>query len=92
MTDEHPPTDDATTDVTEQRRSDHGVSITTELKRGSGTREQDKHVIKAKGASFSEAAHYHRQAIEYLTGDRPDDAAIADLARQVQPDADGGDD
>lgn len=87
-------TDDTDTDDVDQqevKRTDHGVSITTELKRGSGTRDQDKHVLKAKGATFSEAAHYHRQGIEYLTGDQPDDEAITDLARQVQPDAEGGD-
>jgi len=80
---------DDTDDIDQQevKRTDHGVSITTELKRGSGTRDQDKHVLKAKGATFDEAAHYHRQGIEYLTGDRPGDEAIADLARQVQPDA-----
>lgn len=80
-------TDDDSDDEQSQhvRRTDHGVTIETELKRGTGTRDQDKHTLKAKGSTFSEAAHYHRQGIEYLTGDKPDDEAITELARQVQP-------
>lgn len=80
--------DDIADDVQEVRRTDHGVTIETELKRGTGTRDQDKHTLKAKGATFSEAAHYHRQGMEYLTGERPDEEAITDLARQVQPEVD----
>jgi hypothetical protein len=80
-------------DQQEVKRTDHGVSITTELKRGTGTRDQDKHILKAKGATFDEAAHYHRQGMEYLTGDHPTEAAVVDLARRVQPgDQDGDDD
>jgi len=77
-------------DTQEVKRTDHGVTITTELKRGTGTRDQDKHVLKAKGATFDEAAHYHRQGIEYLTGDTVGDDAIAALARRIQP-GNGGD-
>jgi len=72
-------------DQQEVKRTDHGVSITTELKRGTGTRDQDKHILKAKGATFDEAAHYHRQGMEYLTDEFPHEGAIADLARRVQP-------
>jgi hypothetical protein len=81
-------------DQQEVKRTDHGVSITTELKRGTGTRDQDKHILKAKGATFDEAAHYHRQGMKYLTGEPPHEGAIADLARRVQPngDLDGDDD
>lgn len=82
------PDDDAVDQTEEVRRTDHGVTITTELKRGTGTRDQDKHTVKAKGATFDEAAYYHRQAMEYLTGDEPGDEAIADLARDVQPEVD----
>jgi len=74
------------------RRSDHGVSITTEIKRGTGTRDQDKHVIKAKGETFDEAAHYHRQALAYLDGGTPvADPPILNRVRDFQPVVDDGD-
>lgn len=47
-------------------RSDVGVSITTELKRGTGTRDQDKHTVKAKGQTPEEAISYHQQGMSYL--------------------------
>jgi uroporphyrinogen-III synthase len=77
--------------ITEQRRTDHGVSITTKLTRGDGTRDQDKHTIKAKGATFAEAQHYHRKALEYLTGDYPADDADDSIVEQIR-DAQPGDD
>jgi len=68
------------------RRTDHGVSITTEIKRGTGTRDQDKHVVKAKGETFDEAAHYHRQAMAYLDGGNVgDDRPVLNRVRDFQP-------
>lgn len=89
MTDDIPNDDDSTESTTHHRRTDHGVSITTEIKRGSGTRDQDKHVIKSKGETFDEAAHYHRQGLAFLDGgDLDDDRAVIDRVRDWQPEAD----
>lgn len=66
-------------------RTDTGVSITTELKRGSGTRDQDKHVLKAKGHSLTDAVAKHREGMAYL------EAEVLDEARQMQPSIEEGD-
>ncbi|TKX45588.1 hypothetical protein EXE41_11240 [Halorubrum sp. SD690R] len=59
-------------------RSDVGVSITVKLTRGTGTRDQDKIVAKAKGKTLEDA----REDMEILR------AYIHDLVedtRQIQP-------
>ena len=63
-------------------RTDTGVSITTTLKRGTGTRDEDKHVIKAKGHTFGDAASKHASALNYL------EAEVLDRARALQPETD----
>lgn len=82
--------DDTTTE--EVKRTDHGVSITTEIKRGTGTRDQDKHVIKSKGGTYDEAAYYHRQGVALITGDDPADVPLGDAIRNYQPEVDDEDD
>lgn len=65
MTDKEPDMDHFN-EQTYVERSDVGVSITTELKRGTGTRDQDKHVIKAKDYSLHGAVQKHTEAMDYL--------------------------
>jgi len=59
-------------------RTDVGVSITSEIKRGTGTRDQDKHVVKSKGATFEQAAEQHRNALDYL------EIEVFDRVRELQ--------
>lgn len=66
-------------------RTDTGVSITTTLKRGSGTRDEDKHVLKAKGHTFADAVAKHQSAMNYVEGE------LLDRSRRLQPDTDGED-
>lgn len=65
-------------------RTDVGVSITTELKRGTGTRDQDKHVLKAKGHTLEEAVEQHSQGLAYVEDE------VVQRARDIQPET-GGD-
>ena len=62
-------------------RTDIGVSITTELKRGTGTRDQDKHVIKAKGYTLDDACDKHAAALAYL------ETEVLEDVRAMQPGA-----
>mgnify|MGYP000246940380 CR=1 FL=1 len=59
-------------------RTDVGVSITSEIKRGTGTRDQDKHVVKSKGSTFEQAAEQHRNAVDYL------EIEVFDRVRELQ--------
>jgi hypothetical protein len=64
-------------------RSDVGVSLTVKLTRGTGTRDQDKIVAKAKGKTLEDA----REDMEILR------AYIHDLAEdthQIQPEEEDG--
>jgi len=64
-------------------RSDVGVSLTVKLKRGTGTRDQDEVIAKAKGKTLEDA----REDMEILR------AYIHDLAedtRQIQPEEEDG--
>jgi len=65
-------------------RTDTGVSTTSMLKRGTGTRDEDKHVVKAKAHTFADAVAKHKAAMNYLDGE------LLDRARALQP-PDGGD-
>jgi hypothetical protein len=76
-------TDDVEADQLVER-TDTGVSITTTLKRGSGTRDQDKHVVKAKGHTFADAVSKHKSAMNYVEGE------LLDRARGLQPGGDEG--
>ena len=60
-------------------RSDVGVSITVELKRGTGTRDQDKLIAKAKGRTLNDARADMNELREYLHD-------LADDARAIQAD------
>lgn len=66
-------------ETTQVERYDTGVSITTELKRGTGTRDQDKHVVKAKGRTVDEACDKHAAAMAYL------ETEVLDDVRALQP-------
>jgi hypothetical protein len=69
-------------------RTDVGVSITTELKRGTGTRDQDKHTVKAKDYSLHGAIEKHTQALDYLEREVLDRSRQIDPQRQDQEDED----
>jgi phosphotransferase system HPr-like phosphotransfer protein len=56
-----------------------GVSITTKLKRGSGTRDQDELKIKAKGVTAEEAIENMDEVIEEAE-------EWAEELREIQPD------
>ena len=62
-------------------RTDVGVSLTVKLKRGTGTRDQDEVIAKAKGSTLEDA----REDMDELRGYIRDLAADA---RQIQPDSD----
>lgn len=70
---------------THVERTDVGVSITTELKRGTGTRDQDKHTVKAKGRTFAHARDQHRAGMDYVAEE------VIDRSRNLQPEADDDD-
>ena len=59
-------------------RSDVGVSLTVKLKRGTGTRDQDEVIAKAKGKTLEDA----REDMETLREYAHD---LAEDARQIQP-------
>jgi hypothetical protein len=65
-------------------RTDTGVSITSTLKRGTGTRDEQKHVVIAKGHTFADAVAKHKAAMNYLDGE------LIDRARTLQPPVDDG--
>ena len=59
-------------------RSDVGVSLTVKLTRGTGTRDQDKIVAKAKGRTLEDAREDMEILREYIHD-------LAEDARQIQP-------
>ena len=59
-------------------RSDVGVSLTVKLTRGTGTRDQDKIVAKAKGKTLKDAREDMETLREYIH-------ELAEDARQIQP-------
>ena len=59
-------------------RSDVGVSLTVKLTRGTGTRDQDKIVAKAKGKTLEDAREDMETLREYIH-------ELAEDARQIQP-------
>lgn len=65
-------------------RTDTGVSITTKLKRGTGTRDQDEHTIKAKGHTVDEALDKHAEALDYV------ERHVTDRSRAIQPEGQDG--
>ncbi|MFC3957570.1 DUF7389 domain-containing protein [Halovivax cerinus] len=60
-------------------RTDTGVSITSKVTRGTGTRDQDVHTVKAKGHTLTDAIAKHKGAMRYL------EAEVVDGARELQP-------
>ena len=82
--------DDESTEATEQatrteyvERSDVGVSLTVKLTRGTGTRDQDKIVAKAKGKTLEDAREDMEILREYIRD-------LAEDARQIQPEEEDG--
>ncbi|MFC7157743.1 hypothetical protein ACFQPA_20165 [Halomarina halobia] len=59
-------------------RSDVGVSLTVKLKRGTGTRDQEEVIAKAKGKTLEEAREDMETLREYIHD-------LAEDARQIQP-------
>ena len=66
------------TPATGERQSDIGVSLTVKLKRGTGTRDQDEVIAKAKGKTLEDAREDMQTLREYIHG-------LTDDARQIQP-------
>jgi hypothetical protein len=92
MSEHTPPSraDDESAESSEQttrteyvERSDVGVSLTVKLKRGTGTRDQDEVIAKAKGKTLEDA----RQDMEILREYIHD---LAEDARQIQPEEEDG--
>ena len=67
---------------THVERTDVGVTITTQVKRGTGTRDEDKHKVKAKGRTFEHARDQHRQGMNYLA------TGVIDRTRSLDPGSD----
>ena len=59
-------------------RSDVGVSLTVKLKRGTGTRDQDEVIAKAKGKTLEDAREDMETLRKYIHD-------LAEDARQIQP-------
>jgi len=87
MSEHTPPSraDDESTKASEQstrteyvERSDVGVSLTVKLTRGTGTRDQDKIVAKAKGKTMEDAREDMEILREYIHD-------LAEDARQINP-------
>ncbi|WP_435120126.1 DUF7389 domain-containing protein [Halolamina sp. C58] len=64
-------------------RSDVGVSLTVKLTRGTGTRDQDKIVAKAKGKTLEDAREDMEILREYIHD-------LAEDTRQIQPGEENG--
>jgi len=64
-------------------RSDVGVSPTVKLKRGTGTRDQDEVIAKAKGKTLEDAREDMEVLREYIHD-------LAEDARQIQPEEEDG--
>ena len=62
-------------------RTDVYVSLTVTLKRGTGTRDQDEVIAKAKGSTLEDACEDVNELREYIRD-------LAKDARQIQPDPD----
>ena len=81
--DESAESNEQTTRTEYVERSDIGVSLTVKLKRGTGTRDQDEVIAKAKGKTLEDA----RQDMEILREYIHD---LAEDARQIQPEEEDG--
>ena len=64
-------------------RSDVGVSLTVKIKRGTGTRDQDEVIAKAKGKTLEDAREDMETLREYIHD-------LAEDARQIQPEEEDG--
>ena len=64
-------------------RSDVGVSLTVKLTRGTGTRDRNKIVVKAKGKTLEDAREDMEILREYIHD-------LAEDARQIQPEEEDG--
>lgn len=67
---------------THVERTEVGVTITTQIKRGTGTRDEDKHKVKAKGRTVEHARDQHRQGMDYL------EKEVVDRTRSLDPSRD----
>ena len=81
--DESAESSEQTTRTEYVERSDVGVALTVKLKRGTGTRDQDEVIAKAKGKTLEDAREDMEILREYIHD-------LAEDARQIQPEeADG---
>ena len=71
--------DDIITETQHVERTDVGVSVTVELKRGTGTRDQDKIAAKCKGETRAEV----QSDVDHL---KPWLRGLAEDVRTWQPD------
>ena len=76
--DESAESNEQTTRTEYVERSDVGVSLTVKLKRGTGTRDQDEVIAKAKGKTLEDAREDMEVLREYIH-------ELAEDARQIQP-------
>ena len=81
--DESAESDEQTTRTEYVERSDVGVSLTVKLKRGTGTRDQDEVIAKAKGKTLEDAREDMEILREYIHD-------LAEDARQIQPEEEDG--
>jgi hypothetical protein len=81
--DESAESNEQTTRTEYVERSDVGVSLTVKLKRGTGTRDQDEVIAKAKGKTLEDAREDMEILREYIHD-------LAEDARQIQPEEEDG--
>ena len=81
--DESAESSEQTTRTEYVERSDVGVSLTVKLKRGTGTRDQDEVIAKAKGKTLEDAREDMETLREYIHD-------LAEDARQIQPEEEDG--
>ena len=81
--DESAESNEQTTRTEYVERSDIGVSLTVKLKRGTGTRDQDEVIAKAKGKTLEDAREDMEILREYIHD-------LAEDARRIQPEEEDG--
>ncbi|AFH21467.1 hypothetical protein OSG_eHP1_00185 [environmental Halophage eHP-1] len=73
-------------------RRDVGASVSVDITRGTGTRDQEKWSIKGKGRNADAAIAELTKQLEEIVGVLSDDEPMASQARSFQPSNAPGDD
>lgn len=72
-------------------RTDEGASVSVDITRGTGTRDQEKWTVKGKGSTAEGALANLLEDLEAVVGDLDPDEPLAEQVRGFQPGEDGDD-